>query len=61
MKPRNPKDLLSERELLGFVRRAGDQVAHRAGSAKVTTTKSLAELDEEATAGSSRRHRSRSS
>ena len=38
MNERTPKDLLSRKDLLGFTRRivAGDQVALRASSAKVT-------------------------
>jgi len=34
-KQRTPKDLLADHELIGFARRAGDQVIQRASSAKV--------------------------
>ncbi len=55
MTKRSSKELLNGRDLLGFVRRDGDQVAQRASSAKVTTTKSLADLDKEINAGSRKR------
>jgi hypothetical protein len=61
MTKQSPRDRLAGRELLGFVRRGGDQVAERASSAKVTTTKSLADLDKELDTGSRKRRTGRSS
>lgn len=61
MKKLSPKEQLAGRELLGFVRRQGDQVAQRASSAKVTTTKSLADLDKELDTGSRKPRTGRSS